>query len=62
MSPSSFLITNTNLLNNHLKLDLIINGENLKSVDIAAEILASRHLKSNKDKYDFIKDTLTFNF
>ena len=61
-SPSTFIISSTHYLNNHLKLNIVINTKLFNGFDIAAKILATRHLKSNEHRYAFIKDTLTINF
>ncbi len=60
-TPSTFIISSTHYLNNHLKLDFVINTESLRGFDIAASILAQRHLKKNEHHYAFIKDTITIN-
>ncbi len=60
-TPSTFTISRIHYLNNHLKLDIVINTESLRGFDIAATILTHRHLKKNKRHYAFIKDTITIN-
>jgi hypothetical protein len=56
-------MTFSNHLNNHLKLDLVIDAGSDASFNFVADILAHRHLKSNeKEHFVFIKDTLTINY
>ena len=57
-------MTSTNHLNNHLKLNLVIDaGSVISSFNFVVDILAHRHLKTNeKENFVFIKDTLTINY
>ena len=58
----TLIITKNNHLNNHLKLDIIINADLNYCFEVASDILAKRHLNANEERYEFIKDTLTINF
>ena len=55
----SFLITSTNHLNNHLKLDLQVEA-GTSTFSSAVDLLAARHLNSNN--FAFIKEKLTITF
>lgn len=43
--PASFVISSNNDLNNHIKLDLVVNEKSFRGFNIAADILGHRHLK-----------------